>query len=450
VNDPEPLHDVADAAKEAPARPARRVRRSLDPLASLQRALDAHESISYPTFLTPAFVLYEPDLIRHVLIDHAREYVRAAPMQETLGRFQQQAVGTETAFLREDEGWDQIREALQPAFLRRRMPEVGRFTTGAVVDMLAKWADRGADRVADGVELMTEMKAVVLRILVNVLFGIDLGDAATAAAEDLIAMERLQSSRTDVEAREALARSIRLSNSIVEAHERGDDLTGALSDYLRTSNVTTGQRQAEVAMLVSIGSDTTSVSLTWTWHLLGRNPELAARLEEEVDAQLPDREATVQDLRQLPYTRSVFQESMRLLPPAWIFSRRATREDHLGGRTIPEGATVCVSPYAMHRNSRYWKEPERFDPERFARTEVADRPGTVYIPFGAGPHRCIGEALATIEAPLVLATMARYCRLGPVSDEPIEPNPGWVLTPRGQVRMRPSFRRTPIAAGAGG
>jgi cytochrome P450 len=446
MTEPEPADDPTDTPPRPP-RPARRVRRSLDPLASLQRALDAHAPISYPTFLTPTYVLYEPDLIRHVLIDHAKEYVRAAPMQETLGRFQQQAVGTETAFLREDEGWDQIRQALQPAFLRRRLPEVGQFTTRAVVEMLAGWVARGADRDPDGVEVMTEMKAVVLRIVVNVLFGIDLGDDAVGAAEDLIAMERLQSSRTDVEGREALVRSIRLSNSIVEAHDRGDDLQGALSDYLRGSNVPTEQRQAEVAMLVSIGSDTTSVSLTWTWYLLGRHPELAARLKDEVGTLLPEREPTVQDLRQLPYTRSVFQESMRLLPPAWIFSRRATREDCLADRTIPEGSTVCVSPYAMHRNESYWKEPERFDPDRFDRTEVAERPGTVYIPFGAGPHRCIGEALATIEAPLVIATMARHCRLDPVDDAVIEPNPGWVLTPRGPVRMRPTFHRAPSTNG---
>jgi cytochrome P450 len=124
-------------------------------------------------------------------------------------------------------------------------------------------------------------------------------------------------------------------------------------------------------------------------------------------------------------------------------SRRAVEDDEITGCPIPSGSVVAVSPYAMHRSPRYWDTPEVFEPERFAPGAAATRPAATYIPFGAGPHRCIGESLAMMEGVLILAMVARRCRLELVEADEIAPKPGWVLPPSTPVMMRAEFRPLP-------
>src|SRR5439155_19411428 len=127
-----------------------------------------------------------------------------------------------------------------------------------------------------------------------------------------------------------------------------------------------GQLEMDVSTLVVIGSDTTSVSLTWTWYLLSRNPHVRERLEREVDDAAPDRDPSVDDLSSLRFARMVFMESLRVLPPAWIVSRRAVADDEITGCPIPAGSVVAGSPYAIHHSARYGESPDRVHPERLA------------------------------------------------------------------------------------
>ena len=117
------------------------------------------------------------------------------------------------------------------------------------------------------------------------------------------------------------------------------------------------------------------------------------------------------DLANLPYTRMVIDEAMRLYPPAWGFSRQALADDELGGFRLPRGWLAFVIPYVLHRLPAFWEDPEAFDPERFSPERSADRPKFVYLPFGAGPRQCIGNQFALIEAHLSVATLAQRYRL---------------------------------------
>ena len=147
------------------------------------------------------------------------------------------------------------------------------------------------------------------------------------------------------------------------------------------------QIRDEIATLMVAGHETTALSLSWTWHLLSKHPDVAEKLYAEVDRVLAGRPPTLDDLPNLPYTLQVIEESMRIYPPAWALSRNTIDNDTFHGYPIPKGTIVVIAPYVMHRHPDYWPEPEEFRPERFAPENAQQRPKYAYVPFGGGPGR---------------------------------------------------------------
>ena len=150
---------------------------------------------------------------------------------------------------------------------------------------------------------------------------------------------------------------------------------------------------------------------------------------------LGEGETTFADVDALSYTRMVIEESMRLFPPAFAFSRAALADDEVGGHPISAGSVVTISPYVTHRNPRLWEDPLRFDPERFTADRVSARHRFAYLPFGGGPRICIGRGFAMMEACLVLATIARTYRLRLVPGHKVEAHGRITLRPRYGLRM---------------
>jgi len=137
----------------------------------------------------------------------------------------------------------------------------------------------------------------------------------------------------------------------------------------------------------------------------------------------------------------VFEEALRLYPPAWIITRKAMAADVLGGYHIPAGALVILSPYVTQRRPELWENPEAFDPERFAPARAAGRPRFAYFPFGGGARLCIGNHFALIEAQLIIASVAQRFHLRLASGHPVEPEPSVTLRPRHGLLMYPTPRR---------
>jgi cytochrome P450 len=214
--------------------------------------------------------------------------------------------------------------------------------------------------------------------------------------------------------------------------ERADLLSMLMSarDEDTGESMTDEQLRVEVTTFLLAGQETTSLALTWTWYLLSQHVNAQRRLEEEIDSVLSGRPPGYCDIVNLPYTRMVIDEAMRLYPPAWAFSRQALADDTLGGFHLPRGWLALVVPFVLHRLSAYWRDPEVFDPERFSTEQIAARPKFVYLPFGAGPRQCIGNQFALIEAHLVVATLAQRFRLQLVPRHKVEPWPLITLRPR--------------------
>jgi cytochrome P450 len=196
------------------------------------------------------------------------------------------------------------------------------------------------------------------------------------------------------------------------------------------------QVRDEVMTIIAAGHETTANALSWAWYLLAHHPEARERLQEELAGVLGGRLPALDDLPRLEYTRMVVEETLRLYPPAWVIGRRAVEADVLGGYRVEKGATVFVSPYLTQRRADLWPEPQRFRPERFSAAASAARQRYAYFPFGGGPHLCVGNEFAMMEAQLILATVAPAYRLALVRDEEVAPEPLVTLRPPRGMEMR--------------
>jgi cytochrome P450 len=203
----------------------------------------------------------------------------------------------------------------------------------------------------------------------------------------------------------------------------------------------------EVLSLLHAGQETTAAALSWLWYRVAQHTAVQARMMQEIDKVLGGRPATLADVPSLVYTGWVLREVLRLHGPTWtLFPRQAIREVRIGGYLLPRGSWVFIYPYALHRDSRWFAEPEEFDPERFAPGRVEHIPPGAYIPFGAGAHVCLGRRFALTTMTLIAATVLQgfHLALAPGQATP-EPEPYLALRPKGGVRIALAHRSSPKA-----
>lgn len=401
----------------------------------------------FPIGNLPVYAVSDPAGVRHILQDNARNYTKDTIQFNTL------ALVTGEGLLTSDgDYWLRQRRMMQPAFHRQRVAAFGRTMVGATEKMLARW-----DSLPDGVTLDIdhEMMKLTLEIVGQTLFSTDL----SAAAGDLVQAVLITLDYIVYRAQTPLAlppfaptprnrafnRALQtLDNAVYRliAARRAESTkiqNGDLLDLLLAARTGDGQPMSdrqlrdEIITLIIAGHETVASALTWTWYLLAKNPTVTTALATELAQRLNGRPPSVDDLPNLPYTRAVFDEALRLYPPAWLITRKAQTMDEVAGRVIPADALVIISPYVVHRDERLWPESEAFRPERFL-GEAAPRLG--YLPFGGGPRLCIGNTFALVEGALILATVAQRYRLLAEPGHAVQAEPLVTLRPRGGLPLR--------------
>ena len=218
--------------------------------------------------------------------------------------------------------------------------------------------------------------------------------------------------------------------------EQPDDLLAMLMearDQETGEGMNDDQLRNEIITMLVAGHETTANALTWAFALVALHPHVEEKLHNELRDVLDGRTPTMQDLPNLPYSKMVIDEAIRLYPPAWAISRQSINEDEIDGYHIQADAGMVMMPYTLHRHPKLWQNPEHFDPERFSPERSANRHKYSYIPFGAGPQMCIGKTFALTEAQLVLATIAQRYWLRLLHNNPLLPEPMITLRPRHEV-----------------
>jgi len=417
---------------------------SADPLAVFTRwARDFGDIFYYRAGWIDVYFLNHPDLIESVLISQSQNFAKDKVIQNSrwfLGQGLLTSEGPE---------WRRQRRLCQPAFHRARLSSYGQTMSAYSEAMLAAWSD-GEVR-----DIHQEMMQLTMRIVAKVLFSVEVSaDAQKVAAALNLLMRHTSVVRmvmppllrhVPLPALVRVKRAVRELDEIVnriirERRTSGAD-TGDLLSILMVSRgedgsvMTDRQLRDEIMTFLLAGHETTAVSLSWTWYLLSQHPEAARKLHQELRDVLGGRTPQLEDMVRLPYTDRVVKESMRLYPPAWSLARTTAKEMEVGGYRLPVGANVVMSPWIMHRDPRFFENPERFDPDRWA-VEIAHRlPRFAYFPFGGGPRLCIGASFAMMEANLLLATIAQRFQLSLVPGHPVVPQPGITLRPRHGIQM---------------
>jgi cytochrome P450 len=222
-----------------------------------------------------------------------------------------------------------------------------------------------------------------------------------------------------------------------QREQRGDLLALLLEarDAETGKGMSDQQARDEVLTLLLAGHETTANALSWIFYLLAQHPEAVTALREEYRDALGGRPPRMEDLPQLPRTRMVVEEAMRLYPPVWAVGRHALGTDEIGGFIIPKGAYVILAQYVTQRHPEFWIDPDAFEPERFSDERSAGRHRYAYFPFGGGPRLCIGNQFAMMEAQLILATILSRHELRLTPNAHVVPEPLITLRPGGALLM---------------
>ena len=375
----------------------------------------------------PAYLINHPDHIRHILVDNNRNYTKDTYINNKF----KDLVGN-GLLNSEGDTWRQQRRMMQPAFHHTRLEKLDQPIVEITQARLDKW--QAAASRGEPVDIASEMASLTLSVTTKVLFGIDLGEEIEEVGRAVNMGGDLLEKPNHPRFREGLVIVQGIVNRIIAERRRSFVDTGdLLSILISTQDELTGARmddeqlREQVLTLLLAGYETTSNALSWTWYLLSQHPAVFQAMRAEARQVLGSRQPIYSDLPDLSYTRNVFQEGIRLYPPAWVLGRRAIQDDAVGGFRIPAGTIIAISPYTVHRHLDFWENPEQFDPDRFQPERFAGMHRYAYIPFGGGPRLCIGNHFAFLEAQIILAMIARqfYPRLLPGLT--VRPNPIFIL-----------------------
>lgn len=421
-------------------------------VSSLQKV---YGDITYMRILNEqAFDLLCPDLVREALIDNAEHLIR---WERGIEVFEQ--IFGKSVLVTEGEVWKRQRRMLMPAFTPKRVAGYANLMRGAATAALNAAVPHGEGDALVSMDAL--FSGLTMDVILRTLFGhvvtereANLASAATTTLGE-VAMREMFRPLTlpdwlPLPGKAAKRQALRTLRTLVSKHisqhrenatSQGDDL---LSRLLSLRDEDTGSVLSETEVfdqcIVSFqaGHETSATALLWWSRLLAENPDVEQRIREELDQVLGGRDPQPEDLPFLVFLGASLKEAMRLYPPiAAVMTRRTTREIKLGGWHVPRGSLLRITPWVLHRDPRWYQEPDTFKPERFL-TDAPQHPRGAWMPFGTGPRVCIGQHFATLEMTLIGAMLLQRYRLALPPDAPkyCEPVLNVTLRPRGGVKLQ--------------
>ena len=393
-------------------------------------------------------LVHEPGAIRHVLLENAANYRKDRLQRRVL------SAGLNDGLLSaEGEQWRVQRRVLAPMFARRTVMDFTPAMMAAAEALIGRWSALG-DRAT--VDVAAEMARVTLDVVERTIFsdgfGSDAEDIRMAMATyfntigkisalDILGVPDFVPRLSRLRVRATLRFFEAEVDRVISARRRilaeqpdqaPNDLLTHLLGALDTRNgggLTEAEVRSNILTFIAAGHETTANTLSWALFLLSQSQEWRARVEAEVDRELTG-SAGAGTADRLTETRAVIEETVRLYPPIAAISRVALGDDTLNGEPVRPGSLIVISPYVLHRHRLLWDRPDAFDPGRFLGHGSAMVDRFAYLPFGAGPRKCIGSTFALQEATLVLAAIVRHFRF--------QLRPGHAVWPSLRVTLRPA------------
>jgi cytochrome P450 len=395
-----------------------------DPVAFCADVVRTHgDFVGLDLGFSQGYIVCNPSHVKEVLQEKNRNFGKGKSweaMRHVIGNSLATADG---------EYWLRQRRMIQPAFHRERLARIASLLVQTIERRLDRWQENA--KSGTPVDVARELKQLSIDGFLQAMFGtsltpeeadgldVALRDVAEGIGTALVAS--FLPKFVPIPGKKKFRRAVETLDRVVfrvlrDRRSSGasvDDLLGMLldaHDEATGQGMDDQQLRDELLGLFIAAYETTSLSVGWTFYALTQHPEIEKRLASEMARALGDRSVRFEDLRELEYARMVFEEAMRRYPPGWVLPRQAEADDEVGGYFVRAKSFVLVCNFLTHMHPEYWDEPDRFDPERFAAERTVQRSKYAFYPFGAGPHQCVGNSFATMQAQFILASAFRRYR----------------------------------------
>jgi cytochrome P450 len=425
-----------------------------DPLKTLINISRTYGDIAHFKFgRQNVYFINHPDYIEDVLVTNYKNFIKSRGLQVSrrlLGN------GLVTS---EGEYHDRQRHLIQPTFYPKRIKSYADVMIKQALNVSSSW------RNGTVIDIHKEMTHLTLAIICKTVLGYDVKPEVDEVGDALLTcmnyfnrllmpfgelIEKIPILPINKGFRQAKTKLDSIVYRMINEHrtkldksqEKEDDLLFTLlqaqDEEAGIGRMTDQQLRDEVMTIFLAGHETTANALTWTLYLLSEHPTIEKRLQEEIYSILGDDRisVTADDVPKLEYTQKIVTESLRLYPPAWALGRQAINDYEVGGYTIPKGSIILMSQYVLHRNPRYFHEPDRFYPDRWTEEFKKQLPRFTFFPFGGGIRGCIGEPFAWLEAILLLATICRQWKMKHVPSHKVVLKPLITLRPKYGMCMK--------------
>lgn len=388
----------------------------------------------------PLYLVSSPEGFQHILRDNYRNYPKPQMIYGVAKKIARNGLLTS-----EGDFWLRQRRMIQPFMHRNYLAGLAGVMIDAIDEVLELWA--GYADTGEQIDFGTQMARITMNVVVKSMFGqnipiseMDAVSTAIPSILDYIGTRGFLPFLPDwmpfpgdqkFAASYAVLRQQILS--IIDQRRNNESaatdlitmLINAVDDETK-AQMTDDQLFDEAVTIFAAGFETTSTTLTWLWYILSLHPEVEQKLRDEIQRVLGGRVPTIEDLRQLTYTRMVICETLRIYPPAPLLPRKSTALDTIDGHPIPANANLLLFYYGLHHNPAIWENPEVFCPARFAPEAIAERSQFAWLPFSGGPRKCIGDEFAMMEAIFTVARVIQRYQVQ-VTTTAVEPYIGSTL-----------------------
>jgi len=385
-----------------------------------------------------AYFINDPADVRRILVKRHDKYIKGPGFERV-----KMLLGN-GLIVSDGDIWRRSRTMIQPAFSRQKVHRL----MGVMVRCADALAVRWANAIArdDLINITADTSEFALELILISIFGADYEAKIMAGGENPFAFLSRDSTR-DLSVVMKVRKLREMLLEIIDSRRTRDSEADFdfLSMYMQASDkdgtrFTDEELLDELMTLIVAGFETSANTLNWVWFLVAGHADVEQRLLDEARSIMPDVASVSSDsAAAMTYTQQVLEETLRLYPPVWLFTRRARDEDEVTDYDVPPGTDIYLSPYILHRSESHWPNPDRFDPDRFAASDgpVRDRP---YFPFSLGPRRCLGEYFSFLEMKVHLALLLPRFQMTLVDDRIPELELGINLRTARDIMLRPRLR----------
>lgn len=379
-------------------------------------------------------LINSPDAVKTILVKNHENYKKGPGFERVKMLLGNGIIVSDGAF------WRKQRRMIQPAFSRKCIDGLAKKMQKANSDWLAKWEKKAAS--GEAVNLTGEMSELSLEIILRCLFSDDMDKLIEQEGKnpfEVLTYDLARDIQFVMRFRALQSLVQQLIDERRQSSKRYDDF---LEAFMEAVDKESGEGMSdkeiidEVMTMIIAGHETGATTLNWAWYLLALNPAEEEKLQAEVDKEVAADVPTFDEVGKLQFAQQVLEETLRLYPPVWLYSRTAINDDVVCGYDIPAGTNIFFAPYFLHRHPDFWDEPESFKPDRFSPEQVKLRHKFAFIPFSAGARRCIGDYFSLVEMQIHLGTMAKKFKLELIDQDVIDIDPQVNLRSKTNIIMK--------------